>query len=57
MKYELVEESGPAHSKRYCVAAVVDGERRGMGEGRSKKAAEQQAAYDALRAENPKARA
>lgn len=46
--YEILEESGPGHQKRFRVAVLVDGRRCGTGEGRSKKAAEQQAAYAAL---------
>ena len=48
LHYEILEESGPGHQKRFRVAAVVNGHRCGIGEGRSKKAAEQQAAYAAL---------
>lgn len=46
--YEVVEESGPPHSKHFVVAAVVDGRRVGLGKGSSKKEAEQSAALDAL---------
>lgn len=48
VRYEILEESGPGHQKRFRVAALVGGRRCGVGEGRSKKAAEQQAAYAAL---------
>lgn len=48
VRYEVLEESGPGHRKTFRVAALIDGRRCGIGEGRSKKAAEQQAAYDAL---------
>ena len=48
VRYEILEESGPGHQKRFRVAAVIEGKRCGVGEGRSKKAAEQQAAYAAL---------
>ena len=48
VRYEILEESGPGHKKRFRVAAIVGGRRCGVGEGRSKKAAEQQAAYAAL---------
>ena len=48
VRYELLDESGPGHCKTFRVAAIVDGENCGIGEGRSKKAAEQQAAYAAL---------
>jgi ribonuclease-3 len=46
--YEVVHESGPPHDRSFEVAAVSDGERIGMGTGRSKKAAEQAAAAAAL---------
>jgi ribonuclease-3 len=48
MQYELIEESGPGHCRTFRVAVLIDGQRCGTGEGRSKKAAEQQAAYSAL---------
>ena len=48
MQYELLEESGPGHCRTVRVAVLIDGQRCGTGEGRSKKAAEQQAAYSAL---------
>ncbi len=51
--YELLEESGPGHCKSFRVAVIVNGEKCGVGEGRSKKAAEQQAAYAALRGGTP----
>lgn len=46
--YELVEESGPEHDKMFTVEVMVDGKVLGRGQGRTKKAAEQQAAYEAL---------
>jgi ribonuclease III len=46
--YEVVHEVGPPHDRRFEVAAVCDGEAIGRGEGRSKKAAEQAAAAEAL---------
>lgn len=46
--YELVEESGPEHDKTFVVEIIMDNECIGKGEGRTKKAAEQQAAYKAL---------
>ena len=48
LSYELLEESGPDHDKQFTVAVLVDGERVSVGEGHTKKAAEQQAAYQAL---------
>ncbi len=47
--YEVTGESGPAHRRRFEVAAFVDEERVGEGAGRSKKAAEQAAAERALK--------
>ncbi len=46
--YELLEESGPEHDKTFIVEVVMEQERLGKGLGRTKKAAEQQAAYQAL---------
>ena len=49
IRYEVLEESGPGHCRLFRVAVLLDGQEAGVGEGRSKKAAEQQAAYAALR--------
>ncbi|MGB7588053.1 MAG: putative dsRNA-binding protein [Solirubrobacterales bacterium] len=49
VKYEVISESGPAHRRTFEVAAVVNSERVGTGAGRSKKAAEQVAAEQALK--------
>ena len=46
--YELLEETGPEHDKTFRVEVVMENEVIGKGEGRTKKAAEQQAAYEAL---------
>lgn len=46
--YEEVGESGPAHEKTFTSRVLVDGKAYGEGSGRSKKAAEQQAARAAL---------
>ncbi|MFM8527921.1 MAG: ribonuclease III family protein [bacterium] len=48
--YVLTEETGPAHDPRFSVEATVDGEVLGVGEGGSKKEAEQAAAEKALEA-------
>lgn len=48
VRYQIVGESGPAHDRTFEVAATVDGETIGQGSGRSKKAAEQAAAEQAL---------
>ncbi len=46
--YAVTGESGPAHERTFEVEATVEGERVGTGAGRSKKAAEQVAAEEAL---------
>ena len=46
--YEVVAATGPPHRRTFEVVAVVDSERVGTGKGRSKKAAEQLAAEEAL---------
>jgi ribonuclease-3 len=46
--YEVVAATGPPHRRTFEVAAIVDSEQIGLGEGRSKKAAEQLAAEQAL---------
>jgi ribonuclease-3 len=48
--YEVTAATGPPHRRTFAVAAFVDSEQVGQGEGRSKKAAEQVAAEQALRA-------
>lgn len=48
LRYELVGEHGPDHDKEFCVEAYLDDVLIGSGVGRTKKAAEQQAAYEAL---------
>jgi ribonuclease III len=49
VSYEVIAESGPPHQRTFEVAAVIDSERAGEGGGRSKKAAEQAAAEQALK--------
>jgi ribonuclease-3 len=46
--YEVVKETGPPHDRSFEVVALCDAEVIGRGEGRSKKAAEQAAAAEAL---------
>ena len=48
ISYEVVSEAGPPHNRTFEVAATLDGEQVGRGEGRSKKTAEQAAAEQAL---------
>ena len=49
LRYELLDESGPEHLKVYRTGVFVGDTLLGTGEGRSKKAAEQQAAYAGIR--------
>ena len=49
LRYRLVNESGPAHDKTYVIEVLVDGIVYGVGSGKSKKDAEQQAALDAYK--------
>ncbi|HET7120140.1 MAG TPA: putative dsRNA-binding protein [Solirubrobacterales bacterium] len=48
VSYEVVAATGPPHRRTFEVAAIVDSEQVGTGVGRSKKAAEQVAAEQAL---------
>jgi ribonuclease III len=48
VRYEVTDEVGPPHDRLFDVAASVNGEVIGRGSGRSKKAAEQAAAAEAL---------
>jgi ribonuclease III len=48
VSYEVIAATGPPHRRTFEVVAIVDSERVGSGEGRSKKAAEQLAAEQAL---------
>ena len=48
--YRVTAESGPPHQRTFTVEAVIDEEVLGQGVGRSKKAAEQVAAEQALKA-------
>ena len=50
VSYSVLEVEGPPHDRRFLCAALVDGDELGRGEGRSKKAAEQEAAEEALSA-------
>ncbi len=48
LSYVLIGEEGPEHDKQFLVEARLDGKTAGRGKGRTKKAAEQQAAYETL---------
>jgi ribonuclease-3 len=46
--YTVLSAEGPSHERHFTCAAVVDGVQLGVGQGNSKKAAEQEAAREAL---------
>ncbi|MCH5253643.1 MAG: ribonuclease III [Lachnospiraceae bacterium] len=48
LHYELLSEEGPDHDKLFVVEARIDDRKIGTGSGRTKKAAEQKAAFEAL---------
>ena len=48
VSYAVLEVQGPPHDRIFRCAAVIDGDEVGIGTGRSKKAAEQAAARQAL---------
>jgi ribonuclease III len=48
VSYSVLEVEGPPHDRRFTSAAVIEGEQLGVGSGESKKAAEQEAAKEAL---------
>jgi ribonuclease-3 len=50
VRYEVLDVDGPPHDRTFTSAAIVDGDQLGTGQGRSKKAAEQEAAKQALEA-------
>lgn len=49
IKYQIIKEEGPDHDKRFTVEVECDGKKLAMGTGRSKKAAEMEAARKALK--------
>ena len=48
VSYQLTGEDGPDHAKSFRVEVLIGGKAYGQGSGRSKKAAQQQAAYNAI---------
>jgi ribonuclease-3 len=46
--YSVLDVAGPPHDRRFTSAALIDGDQAGVGMGPSKKAAEQEAAKQAL---------
>lgn len=49
LKYVLVKEEGPDHDKLFITEVLLGNSSLGIGEGRTKKASEQDAAYKALK--------
>jgi ribonuclease-3 len=48
VSYSVLDVEGPPHDRRFTCAATIDSEQVGVGTGRSKKAAEQEAAKQVL---------
>ena len=48
IKYAIIKESGPDHEKRFTAEVCLNGKRLAIGEGRTKKQAEMEAAKKAL---------
>ncbi len=48
VSYSVLDVEGPPHDRKFTSAAVIDGDQAGVGVGASKKAAEQEAAKQAL---------
>jgi ribonuclease-3 len=48
VSYMVLDVQGPPHDRRFTCSAVIDGDQVGVGSGESKKAAEQEAAKQAL---------
>lgn len=49
VEYVLTKETGPDHNKKFSVDVLINGTPAGSGTGHTKKAAEQAAAYQAIR--------
>ncbi len=48
VQYDVIDVAGPPHDRRFVCVAVIAGEQVGIGSGSTKKAAEQEAARQAL---------
>lgn len=48
LEYQIVDIQGPAHDRHFVAEVLLGGKRLGRGSGRSKKEAEQRAAFEAL---------
>ncbi len=53
VSYSVLDVQGPPHDRRFTCAASINGEQAGTGRGESKKAAEQEAAKQALASLEP----
>jgi len=49
LRYKLISEEGPDHNKTFTIAVCIGNDELGVGSGKTKKAAEQEAAYQALK--------
>ena len=49
IKYKLISEQGPDHDKMFTVAVYIGNKKVGVGSGRTKKTAEQEAASQAIK--------
>ena len=49
LEYELIEETGPAHDKQYTMAVLINGKKMAIGQDKTKKGAEQKAAFTVLK--------
>jgi ribonuclease-3 len=49
LHYEIIDEKGPAHNRTFVSSVLLNGQELGIGRGKSKKEAEQQAAQCAMR--------
>lgn len=48
INYTVIREEGPDHNKNYVVACYIGKKEHGTGEGKTKKSAEQKAAYETI---------
>lgn len=48
IRYKLISEEGPDHNKRFTIAVYIGNDEIGCGVGKTKKSAEQEAAYQAI---------
>ena len=48
LNYEIIDEKGPAHNRTFVSRVLLNGKELGIGRGKSKKEAEQQAAQNAM---------